>query len=142
MMICMGALCLFNGCDKDDEDAAANPLVGSWKYESAYVLLYLDGNVYDSRNMDIDTGLDFAGSTFTFTDDTWTISQGRSSESYAYTLNGNKIYADRLILEYSITGKSTLEIVFDTSDFEKLETVPDEFYEFDNVEIILTFKKS
>jgi hypothetical protein len=136
------------GCSKDDDDD--NPLIGKWLYQGTNVIFYFDGEEFNAKEegedlSDFDDG--FRTLYFVFEKDgsVWGGQYGQSGEFGTYSVSGNKLSINdgetTVRFDYKITG-NMLEWIWDINFMEiNGYVLPDDFYEFDDVEFILTFKK-
>jgi hypothetical protein len=137
----------FAGCSKDEE---GNPLIGHWLFKEANMIFYINGNVYDAKEEEL-SELDalnetFRGFYFIFTDNTLSAGMGNEVSPWgAYTVSGDKITLSGggapLIMQYRLTGKN-LDLTITRDMFElSMGALPDIYYEFDDLEFILSYTK-
>jgi hypothetical protein len=145
------ALCtlafVFTSCSKDDD---SNPLNGLWAFKDANVIYYLNGQAYNVKEEGGDlteVNQSFRGWSFEFTSQHVTMRvNGQTSPQLAYSLSGNVItirFEDNYAItwRYNVSG-NTLELTWTRQMMEMMGgSMPPEFYEFDDIEFILSFNK-
>jgi hypothetical protein len=137
----------FAGCSKDE----GSELNGTWMFRDMDFLYYINGQIFSAKEESPvamqEINRDFRGFFLTFSDGN--LSVGMADQTYswgAYTVSGNKIIlkdgSSTDIMQYAISGEN-LELTFDRLSFEMmLGGLPDEFYYFDDVEVIMSFNRA
>jgi hypothetical protein len=132
------------GCSKDDEGDELN---GTWLFQEVNYLYYIDGQVYYVEDEVLEeSNANFRGMFFIFNNGS--LSAGMGGQTYpwgTYTASGNRITikdgATTSIIQYRISGKK-MDLIFNTSFLEMtLGGMPDELYDFDEIEVVLSFKR-
>jgi hypothetical protein len=136
----------FAGCSKDE----GSELNGTWMFRDMDFLYYANGQVFSAMEENPagmqEINRDFRGVFFIFSDGNLTA--GMDGQTYpwgTYTVSGNKITlqdgSSTGIMQYAISGKN-LDLTFNRLSFElMLGGLPDEFYYFDDVEVIMSFNR-
>lgn len=142
-----GALALaLAGCSKEE----SNKLDGKWTCSEVNLLFYIDGrtiNVKDENPSALtEMNSTFRGVFFIFNNGSLTMGMGsESSPAGSYTVSGDKITirdgSMSFTVRHAISGKN-MDLIFDLAALKIWAGISDEFDEFDDVEAILSFKKS
>ncbi|MDR1865209.1 MAG: hypothetical protein LBR08_06515 [Bacteroidales bacterium] len=114
------------------------------------MIFYINGNAYDAKEEEL-PGLDalneaFRGFYFIFTDNTLSAGMGNDVSPWgAYTASGDKITLQSggapMIMQYRLAGKN-LDLTITRDMFElSMGALPDVYYEFDDLEFILSYTK-
>jgi hypothetical protein len=129
-------------CEKEDD----NDLIGRWLFQRGSATLYLDGEPID---IDISQSYfsEFRGLYFEFEKSGEILAGmgGQSGSMGSYKVSGDKVTINdgetRTTFKYRISG-TTLDLIWSRAALELvMGALPDEFYEFDDMEFILTFTK-
>ncbi|MDR1169518.1 MAG: hypothetical protein LBK97_01625 [Prevotellaceae bacterium] len=140
----------FAGCSKDEDESSSSELNGMWVFRESNILFYNNGEVFNIKETDpslleeMNSG--YSGLFFIFSDGRWYGGvDGQTYSTDAYTVSGDIITikedSDTFDMHYKVSGKN-LDLTFDILTFETvIGVLPDEFYNFDGVEIILSFDK-
>jgi hypothetical protein len=144
------------GCSKDDE---GDELIGTWGYQDCNAIVYIGNNIIDFKEeaktsetfkgiMDNWTRL-YRAVFFRFTETTIYCTQAGGTFNGVigdYTVSGTNlnITCDSYsgIVKYRLSGKK-LDLIFNRASLEMiLGGLSDEFYEVDEVEFTMSFKKA
>jgi hypothetical protein len=153
-MMIAAATMAFAGCSKDNDEDYGD-VTGTWLFRESNILFYLNRQVYNLKeeegaNAALLQGLNnaFSESFFIFADGTLTVvKDGQPDDIWGtYTVSGDKITMNdgttTFTVRYKISGNS-LDLTFNRSAFEAiLGTLPDDYYDFDEVEFILSFNRA
>jgi hypothetical protein len=130
-------------CSKEEED----DLIGRWMFQKGSAVFYLNGESYDGE-LDPSYFSEFHGMYFEF-QKSGNIIVGigaQSAPAGSYSVSGDKITINdgstSFSWKYRISG-TTLDLIWSRADLEFLMgELPEEFYYFDDVDVILTFTRA
>jgi uncharacterized lipoprotein YehR (DUF1307 family) len=141
----------FAGCSKDEDESegTGGELNGTWLFREANVRYYSNGEVFSIKETDpslleeMNSG--YSGMFFTFFNGSWSGGLDGISSTDTYTVSGDRITirdgSSTTIWQYKVSGKN-LDFILNRSTFEMFAgALPDKFYEFDEIELILSFNK-
>jgi hypothetical protein len=142
-----GVLALaFAGCSKEE----GNKLDGKWTCSEVNLLFYMNGQTFNVKDENPsaleDMNATFRGIFFRFNNGSLTMGKGNeSSPAGSYTVSGDKITirdgSTSFTIRHAISGKN-MDLIFDRAALKIWGGISDAFDEFDDVEAILSFRKS
>ncbi|MDR1592662.1 MAG: hypothetical protein LBS16_07275 [Prevotellaceae bacterium] len=144
-IICM-LLPVISSCDKEK-----NQIVGYWVFERANLIITVNGETHNAREEGADLSsfdIGFRGLVFMFREDNnfFGGQNGQITPAGTYTVSEDKIIIKdgitTMIMGYSVSGEK-LNLIWSRATFEiAIGALPPEWYEFDDVEIIMTFVRA
>jgi len=137
---------IFASCSKDE---ANKDLLGTWIFREANMILYFDGETFNMKEegWDLSEFNDmFRGFSLNFSKEhvVMRIMMGESPPT-PYSVSGDMLTIRdnyvTIIWRYKVVG-NTLELIWTRDMMEvMMGRLPDEYYEFDDVELILSLNK-
>jgi len=146
LAVCLFAF-IFASCSKEETN---KDLLGTWIFREVNMIVYLDGKMFNMKEEGVDLtefNERFRGLSLDFSAEhiVMRMMMGEPSPPIPYSVSGDIVTIRdnyvRIIWRYKVVGK-TLELIWTRDMMEvMMGRLPDEYYELDDVELILLFNK-